>query len=38
MIADESPGQFEVFESTQLEFEWVCRNATPLTEPEEKAE
>jgi hypothetical protein len=34
--AVESPGQFEIFESTQLEFEKVFRNARPRIEPMEK--
>jgi hypothetical protein len=29
-IAMESPGEFEIFESTQLEFEMAFRSATPL--------
>ena len=32
-IAVDSPGAFEVFESTQLEFEKAFRNGRPLTEP-----
>jgi hypothetical protein len=31
--AAEPPGMFEIFESTQLEFETVFRNAIPLIEP-----
>jgi hypothetical protein len=34
--AAESPGEFEIFESTQLEFEKVFRNARPRIEPMEK--
>jgi hypothetical protein len=34
----ESPGQLEIFESTQLEFEKVFRNANPLIEPKNEDE
>jgi hypothetical protein len=33
--AAKSPGTFECFECTQLEFETVFRNARPLTEPKD---
>ena len=34
--AAESPGEFEIFESTQIEFEVAFRSATPLMNPEDE--
>jgi hypothetical protein len=36
--AAESPGMFEIFESTQLEFEKAFRNAKPLIKPKDEVE
>jgi hypothetical protein len=33
-----SPGVFEIYESTQLEFEKVFRNPKPLLEPKDEDE
>jgi hypothetical protein len=38
MTAAESPGEFEVFESAQQEFETAFRNAAPLTGTREESQ